>query len=264
MEGVGKSLQCPSPWFQLPFNWQRAQVRLLCFPPAGAGAGFYRSWPGALPASMAVLSVQYPGREQRLGEPCAQAMDELADAVARACVPVVSGRPLVLFGHSMGAAVAFEVAFRLEQAGIALERLIVSGRPAPPCQRSKALHLREDDALIAELEALGGTHRAILESEALRTVYLPIMRADLQLIENYQWRKERRVCAPIWSCVSEQDTEVTIEEARAWGEVTSGHFELEVFPGSHFFLVEHRSHFLHRLEHRLALPRGNTIWPSTP
>lgn len=92
------------------------RAQLVCMPHAGGAASFFRGWAGALPWDLDLLALQYPGREDRFGEPCARSIDALAGPAAEALVEYAR-QPLVLFGHSLGAALAYEVALRLEQRG---------------------------------------------------------------------------------------------------------------------------------------------------
>jgi pyochelin biosynthetic protein PchC len=162
-----------------------ARLRLVCFAHAGAGAGFFRTWPDLAPPSVEVLAVQYAGREDRIREPCAIAMDALADPIATA-LAAIADRPLALFGHSLGAAVAYEVALRLQAAGTRPVTLFASGRRAPQLHRPSTRHLDSDGTLWQSLRTLGGTTEEILEHAGLRALVLPILRSDYSVSET--WR----------------------------------------------------------------------------
>src|ERR1700712_4687720 len=104
-----------------------ASARLVCFPHAGGAATYFYPLSRTLAPSIEALAVQYPGRQDRRAEPCVDDIHELADLVAPALLEWAD-RPLALFGHSMGATLAFEVAGRLEKAGVRPAGLFVSGR----------------------------------------------------------------------------------------------------------------------------------------
>jgi len=106
-----------------------ARFTLVCFPHAGGNATAFRDWPAYLPEDVAVYAVRYPGRLDRSHEPPARAVGEITGPVART-LGEVPGR-LVLFGHSMGAVLAHQVAVNLEAAYRFPAALVVSGREAP-------------------------------------------------------------------------------------------------------------------------------------
>jgi pyochelin biosynthesis protein PchC len=212
--------------------------RLVCLPHAGGGASSYQGWARELAPRVEVLAVRYPGREDRFEEPSASSLEALADEIA-AALPVSREQPLVLFGHSMGATVAFEVARRIERAcpgGLA--RLCVSGRPAPHASPSSAVHLLSDDAFVEDLRSLEGTSSNILDSADFRSLFLPSIRADYRLIESYRPAPGARISAPVTAYCGTEDPHVRPGEMLRWEEVTEGTFTSRVFTGGHFYLHE--------------------------
>lgn len=215
-------------------------LRLVCFPHAGGGAGFFRDWPRHLDPSVEVVSVRYPGRESRLAEPLIPTMDELspqitAELLAEAPVPTV------LLGHSMGAAVAYESLLRLEAAGADhFTRLCVSGRAPTPPAAVAGTRTRTDEEVIAAVTALGGPHVQIWEDPDLRGLFLPIVRNDFQLIDNYRRRRDAPLLrAEVTAFTGDRDPRVTPRDAEGWAAVTTGAFAAHVFEGGHFYLVPH-------------------------
>jgi pyochelin biosynthetic protein PchC len=218
-------------------------VRLVCFPHAGGTAGFFRTWAPGLAPDVEVLGVQYPGREDRLRETIPDTMECLADLVAEALGPVLDP-PVALFGPSMGAAAAYLVAHRLEalaQAGVT--QLFVSGRPAPLLDRGGSAHLLGDDELWEELRRLGGTSEEVLDYPELRRLVLPTVRADYRLSETCRPPAGTLGC-PVTAFLGDRDPEVTLDEAMGWAETTRAGFELQVFPGDHFYLVGQQAEVL--------------------
>ncbi|MBV8541201.1 MAG: thioesterase [Pseudonocardiales bacterium] len=214
--------------------------RLVCFPHAGGAASYFLSFSRSLAAVLEVVAVQYPGRQDRRREPCCDSMTELADRVLRVLKPLTD-RPLALFGHSMGAIAAFEVARRLEnEPGVSLVALFVSGRRAPSRYRAERVHQKDDAGLVAEIRALSGTDARILDSEELLRMTLPAVRGDYRAIETYRYQDGPKLRCPIHSLVGAADPQATIEEVAAWEEHTTGRFTISVFPGGHFYLNEHQ------------------------
>ncbi|MFD8440682.1 thioesterase II family protein [Streptomyces microflavus] len=229
-----------SPWIRRYQQAPANAVTLVCFPHAGGSATSFHPLSRTLAGQLDVVAVQYPGRQDRHREPAFEDLHELADAAFEAVVEAVgTDRPLALFGHSMGASVAFEVAFRLEQrAGVKLVSLFVSGRRAPSRHRNEDLHRRGDDALLREIRALDGTAQAALDDEDIVRMFLPSLRADYKAIERYRSAPGATIGCPVVALTGDTDPKTTVEEAGAWQEHTSGPFELRVFDGGHFFVSE--------------------------
>jgi surfactin synthase thioesterase subunit len=218
-----------------------APVQLVCFPHAGGSASFYLPVATELSPKVDVLSVQYPGRQDRLAEPCVDDIRTLADHVVAAVRPLLD-RPVALFGHSMGAVVAFEVAQRLERdPTVDLVRLFVSGRRAPSISRADTVHLRDDDGLVAELRSLSGTDTQVLDDNELRQMVLPAIRADYRAVETYRTTPGSTVRCPITALTGTEDTHVDPDEARQWQRHTTGAFDFHEFVGDHFYLTPRRA-----------------------
>jgi surfactin synthase thioesterase subunit len=216
-----------------------AGTRLVCLPHAGGSASFYFPVSRALSPSLDVLAVQYPGRQDRMGEPPVGDLDELADR-AFAALSGWLDRPAVLFGHSLGATVGFEVARRMQATGRAPVALVVSARRAPSVQRPETVHLRSDDGLLAELTGLSGTDPRLLGDPDLLRAVLPVLRSDYRAAETYRYRPGPRLTCPVTALTGDEDPKVTLDEARAWGGHTDAGFEFHVFAGGHFYLASHQ------------------------
>src|SRR3954471_2553827 len=172
------------------FHTSPAQSPLLvCFPHAGGSASYFTPLSTVLRSTVQVLAVQYPGRQDRLHHPCLSTIDELADGAFAALGPLVR-RPIALFGHSMGAMLAFEVARRMrERLDTEPGTLFVSGRRAPSRHRAEdGIHLRDDQGLVAELQSLSGTDPRLLDDPDVLRMVLPSMRADYTAVETYSYQ----------------------------------------------------------------------------
>ncbi|MEU7145746.1 alpha/beta fold hydrolase [Nocardia sp. NPDC046473] len=213
-----------------------AEVRLACLPHAGGSASFYFPMSKVLSPVAEVLAVQYPGRQDRRKEPCIADLAELADLVAERLRPWAADRPLAIFGHSMGATLGFEVAQRLQDAGVPPLMLFASGRRAPSRHREETVHLRDDDGLLVEIRALSGTEQQLPDDDELFRAMLPAIRGDYRAIERYRYQPRPPLHIPIRALLGTSDPRVDLAEARAWQEHTTGGFDLHAFPGGHFYL----------------------------
>ena len=215
-----------------------APTRLVCFPHAGGSATFYFPVSRALSPEIDVLAIQYPGRQDRRTESCVDSIGELADIIAAHLEPLAD-KPITLFGHSMGAMIAFEVARRMEKGGTTPLRVFASGRRAPSCHRDERVHLSSDDGLVAELKSLSGTDSAVLGDDEIIRMILPSVRSDYKAVETYLYQEGPLLTCPITVLTGDQDPMVTMDEAKAWAGHTDGQFDLKVYPGGHFFINDH-------------------------
>jgi len=232
-----------------------ATTTLVCLPHAGGNAAFYRDWRHLLPPWLALVAVQYPGRLDRLDEPCVPDMATLAERVA-AEVDAAVATPVALFGHSLGASVAYEVARRLSRAPV---RLFVSGRAAPHRYRGGTVHLSSDEHLWRHAVALGGTAAELGADPQVRALALPALRNDYRLAETYRPARPEPVGCPVTAVVGTEDGEVSPDEAGAWADLTTAEFDLCVFPGGHFHLAERPGAVVATLLTRLSTARDRRM-----
>jgi medium-chain acyl-[acyl-carrier-protein] hydrolase len=240
-------------WVPSPRPRPRAPLRLFCLPHAGGGASLFRHWAHALPEWIELRPIQLPGREDRLSEPPFTDLRAAVHALAEALAPHLD-RPFALFGHSMGALLAFELARRLRRhAGSGPTHLLVAAHGAPqvPDPRPPIHHLPEPDFL-ERLRALQGTPEEVLQDDELRALFLPILRADFALCESYAYTSREPLDCPITALGGLQDREVTRKALSAWAAHTIAGFRLRMLPGDHFFLQSARSELLRAIEEALS------------
>ncbi|MCX4237800.1 thioesterase II family protein [Streptomyces sp. NPDC020707] len=210
-------------------------TKLVCFPHAGGWTNAYRTWTLGLPSNIGVLAVRYPGREDRLGDPFPAGLDTLADDIADALVELARHR-LVLFGHSMGASVAHEVALRLQKRGCPPTALCVSGRRPPHALEGQRRFVGTDEEVIADVLRFDESRAPVFEDPDLREILLPAIRADYRLVDDYRGGDRPPLDCPVYGYTGDDDPEVTPEQMRGWADMTQGVFRLRVLPGGHFYL----------------------------
>jgi surfactin synthase thioesterase subunit len=235
---VTSSVQSKSAWIQRFHPSAKAGVRLVCFPHAGGAATWFHPVSAALSPAVEVLAVQYPGRQDRRAEPVLRSVEELARRAADAVRPW-EDRPLAFFGHSMGALVAAEAARIRAEEGAPPLTVIVSGRRSPTSFRDEDVHRRDDAGIVAEMERLGGSDTRIFEDPEMRSLLLPVIRADYEAVETYRHRPGPPLPCPLLALLGDADPVASVEEARGWATHTSAAFELKTFPGGHFYLNDH-------------------------
>jgi medium-chain acyl-[acyl-carrier-protein] hydrolase len=226
-------------WIPFRKSDPKAQLRLFCFPYAGAGALIFHKWSDALPREVEVCPIQLPGRGARLTEPPFTKLSCLIEALVRALDPLLD-KPFAFFGHSLGALIGFELAREIRrQYGVHPVRLFASAGSAPQIpHRTPPIHTLPDNEFLAELRRLNGTPRELLDHEELMEVMLPILRADFALYETYLYSTEPLLNCPISAFGGLLDRRVNESDLEAWRSQTSASFSLRMFPGDHFFLNE--------------------------
>ncbi|MFE2971072.1 thioesterase II family protein [Streptomyces sp. NPDC059340] len=232
----------------------RPRRRLVCLPHAGGTANTYNSWPGLLPPDTGVYAAQYPGRQDRFGEPPVGGIEDMAEEIASAVEPFTD-EPLVLFGHSMGAYVAYEVAVALERRlGPVVDHLVVSGVIAPHRKQPGELHTLPDAEFAAEVARDNESFAALLANPDLVEVLLPMIRDDYRLFEIYQPGAPTAVRAPVLATGGVKDPDVDHAGLTSWGDLATGRFEVRSFPGGHFYLVQDTAALVAVVAERLPSP----------
>jgi medium-chain acyl-[acyl-carrier-protein] hydrolase len=226
-------------------------------PYAGGGAALYRTWASGLPSAIDVCPVELPGRGARMGEPLIADMTAMAEHLAAAIGELPGNLPLALFGHSMGARVAFEVARHLDGR---VGHLFVSGSPAPGMRRNlsfvdpRPTAELDDDEFRQRLRELGGTPRQVLDHDELMAQVLPIVRADFILIEGYRADPDARLSCPITAFAGTDDPGASASDPAmvGWRQRTTGNSRIVGVDAGHFFLDSHRTELLREVAHDLA------------
>jgi medium-chain acyl-[acyl-carrier-protein] hydrolase len=216
-------------------------VRLFCFPHAGAGALAYREWGRALPPAIQVLPVLPPGRETRMRETSYTSIEPYVEDLATALAPELRA-PYALFGHSLGALVAFELARRLHTSDLPTPvHLFVSGRMAPQLtEHRRILHRLPASDLSRELAALGGIPSRLDLGDHRLSPLLDALRADLTVNEKYEFRPEPALGTAITALGGAADHRVDERELAAWRSQTSGPFTFRTYRGGHFYLTDQK------------------------
>ena len=216
---------------------QNAEVRLLCFPYAGAGASIFRGWHEQLPPAVEVTPVQLPGRESRWAEAPFESIPLLAETLCEALGPLW-GEPYALFGHSMGGLVAFELAREIRRKRLPPPRhLFLSGVRAPHIpDREPALH-HLPDALLwnAVMRDYGAARDPALLNPELAPVLLPILRADFRLCESYAPEQEAPFGFPLTVYGGRLDRRVTFQRSDELELVYAARFPAAHVSGGAFF-----------------------------
>lgn len=237
-------------------------LRLVCLPFAGGGANAYRPWAALMPPQLELYGCVLPGREHRIREAPLTRMDPLVTQLA-AQMQKLGDLPYALFGHSMGALLGFELLRELRRRGGPMpEHFFVSGRSAPHFpSRKKPIHGLPTPLLLDELRRMNGTPEAVLREPELLQLVLPILRADLEVLETFRYVPQAPLDCAITSFVGNNDAFVPLDEAAGWKEHTAAPFALKVFDGDHFFIYAQQAALLESLLGELSHAQSGSAAP---
>jgi medium-chain acyl-[acyl-carrier-protein] hydrolase len=216
---------------------RRARVRLFCFPYAGGSVSAFSRWSTRLPSWIDLRPLQLPGRGTRRHEPSLTSLSDVVARVVPLLVPLLD-IPFALFGHSMGALIAFETARELQRLRQTPPvHLYVSGRRGPRLVDDDLPPSNAPDAeFIEELRRLNGTPPMVLEDPVLMNLALPSLRADFGIVQTYRYRAGEILSVPITLFAGVDDQETADGRGAGWFEETTGPWTLTTVAGDHFFL----------------------------
>lgn len=232
---------------------------LFCLPHAGGSAMIYARWLETVVSAIKVVPLELPGRGTRFKDRQYEAIGPLVDELYRkVSQQIAGGADYALFGHSMGALLAYELTRRIAASGERMPRhLIVSGLKAPQLinRAWEPLSRLPDEELKAKLVEMDGTPQAVLDNEELMQLILPVIRADFRLLDDYVHDAKEKLAVPLTLLAGDRDR-MTEEDMLAWQELTSGRFELHTFSGGHFYIAAHTREVSDRVSE--ALLNGRT------
>lgn len=231
-----------SPWLIRGSGDPESPMRLICFHSMGVGASLFTNFLLRPPADYDLIAVQTPGRENRGDEPVAESMDALVDQITPQLLPLLD-RPVVIWGHSFGGIVAWEVVNRLrDRHALQPVHFVVTGT-APPhliyLWQKREVMLK---AMVVDdsPEYLISLSRYVDDPEFLKAI-LPLMRRDFPLLKSYRYHNKKPLECPISAFAARQDDMVYTDEIREWSQHTQGNFELIEVEGDHWFLNRNRA-----------------------
>jgi len=247
-----------NPWFSvLPRGDAPATLRLYCFPYAGAAYLAFQHWRAHLSGDIELALIRLPGRGARFYEPQAASLEALAETLANAIADAQGGpEHFALFGHSMGALLAFETARALSKRGLSPRALLVCARTAPVAHgwRERISEL-SDAAFLEAIRSTNGLPKGVLDSPEWLELFLPIIRADFALCENYHYRPGLPLACPISVLAGQDDASVPPSLLKGWAGETRAGCQTWLFPGGHFCGFGREAELLGLLQRQLCPQR---------
>ncbi|PEX96115.1 thioesterase [Bacillus cereus] len=236
------------------------KTKLFCFPHAGGSAFSYAKWKNYFNPYIEVVPIELAGRGYRIEESLYQSMEEAVNDVYTSIVKQIEHSPYILYGHSMGSLIAYEVARKIQDSKNVLpEFLVLSGRNHPNSKMKNIRHNLPNEQFKREVIAMGGTPSGVLQSEELMGIFLPILRADFKIVETYIHDNNMQACDIDFLIFNgENDEFTTYNQVIKWEQYTSKTCTFYSFKGNHFFLNENIEEIANRIIRKLDSKRFST------
>ncbi|MBK5424554.1 MULTISPECIES: thioesterase II family protein [Bacillus] len=236
------------------------KTKLFCFPHAGGSAFSYAKWKNYFNPYIEVVPIELAGRGYRIEESLYQSMEEAVNDVYTSIVKQIEHSPYILYGHSMGSLIAYEVARKIQDSKNVLpEFLVLSGRNHPNSKMKNIRHNFSNEQFKREVIAMGGTPSGLLQSEELMGIFLPILRADFKIVETYIHDNNMQACDIDFLIFNgENDEFTTYNQVIKWEQYTSKTCTFHSFKGNHFFLNENIEEIANRIIRKLDSKRFPT------
>ncbi|WP_274651222.1 thioesterase II family protein [Paenibacillus humicola] len=228
----------------------KKEIKLYCFPSAGGTAQIYHGWFNFVDEAIELVPMEYSGRGRRFPQPLLTDLADVVDDLYSMMQPDVDRMPYMMFGHSMGSLIAYELTKKLMQQGKRMPlHLFFSGRSSPNRPATKKRHHLADDELKEEIVQFGGTPPELLNDPEFSRMFLPIIRADMKAVETYTPDEEIiPLSCNISICNGKQDHLVAhLEEWRAY---TSEEIEFRLFEGGHFYIRDCAKEVVEAVNHK--------------
>ena len=230
-----------------------APLTLFCFPYAGGSASVFRTWRDLLPG-INVRPVTFPGRAENVAAPLHRRMETLVTLLGDQLQSSID-RPFALFGHSMGALVAFELACKFQAAGKIPVHLFVSGCRAPGCvnESQQPLHALSDAEFIDRIARMRGTPPEVFQDQGLMEMIVPMLKADFEIVETYRPATSTLLSCPITASGGSEDVDdIPPTSLTAWGQYTTAEFRYHMLEGDHFFIHQRTEQLSRYILHSLS------------
>ena len=223
-------------------------MKLFCIPYSGGSADSYYQWKKRIHPAVEIYPVELAGHGRRIKEPFFQNVQQAAEDLAGQIeAKIVPGEAYALLGHSMGALLAFETYYQLKPQ-CRPAHIFFCGRKAPQDMDDPTEYYKlPEPEFLDVVYRYGGTTREVLKNDALRGIFLPILRADFKLSELYKWTaKTEPIACPFTVVNGRQDYGAMTADINRWLEHGQG--RILTVEGNHFFLFEQPDALLHILQ----------------
>jgi surfactin synthase thioesterase subunit len=215
------------------------KLNLFCLPFAGGNKYSYRGYVKHSPPNLNIIPVELPGRGARFKEPLLKDAHAMANDVLKQIEPLL-GEPYAIYGHSMGTLIGYLLTKKIISKLFPKPKFLVfTGSGGPSVRQTEPVrYLLPKDKFIQKVRELGGCPEEILQDENMMIFFEPILRADFQVVETYQYTASPPFDIPINVMIGLGE-KVNYEQAMAWKNESTARVEVRQFPGKHFFIFDY-------------------------
>lgn len=216
------------------------RIRLFCLPYAGGSAMLYTRWKKFLHDSIELYPVELAGRGSRSKEPFYNSVNDAVDDIYNSIEETLDDTEFAFFGHSMGCVLVYELMYRIKELKNRIPiHAFFSGRYPPHIKRlDKIFHKMPKEEFIDEIYKIGGMQKEFFEHKELLDIFVPIIKADYKIIEEYNHvPKLEKFNIDITVFNGAQDKDVTPDDLKEWHSITNKACDVIEFEGGHFFIL---------------------------
>ncbi|MBD8496936.1 thioesterase II family protein [Paenibacillus arenosi] len=231
------------------------KYKLFCLPYAGGSAMIYTPWKRMLNSYIELHPLEMAGRGRRIMDQPLDCMEDVIEDLWSSVQGELDESEFALFGHSMGAHVAYELALSIKHhTGREPVHLFVSGTYPPHMNTDKLHPASSDKQLIKEIKELGGLPEEALQCEELMQLFLPVIRKDLQVMNRYQPQVGSPINCDMSVLYAEDDVMTETCHIAEWSAYVSQRFKSYRFTGGHFFIMEHATDVTAIINETMRMP----------
>lgn len=222
-------------------------MKVFLLPYAGASATVYSAFRKCKPENIEFNFLELPGRGTKSDRPMCTDFPTVVNQLFEEITELLVDQPYVLFGHSMGSLLAYELYYKITKEGFrAPDGLILSGRIPPDlCIHMKKVADYSENDFVKEVSVYGGLPDEVKENKELRDYFVPILRADFKLIENYIYHERQKpILCDLIVLYGENDPSTPAEDMMQWRKKAGGRFTCIELPGEHFFCMDEENRWV--------------------
>lgn len=213
------------------------KIKLFCLPYAGGSAVYYSKWKKCLCEYIEICPIELSGRGKRYEQPLYKNISEVVEDLYKIVKPQIKDEKFAFYGHSMGSLIAYELSQKIFNTdGKVPIHMFLSGGNPPNFQKKTCFHKLPDEEFMEEIVKLGSTPKEVIEKREFFDIFVPIIKADYSVLENYKYNKSNCKLDCNFTILSGKDDPFVEKDVTLWNEFTTKQCKEILFDGGHFFI----------------------------